>query len=406
MTTQRREEATDRPWPSSVAVGAGVGLLLCAHFLLGWLPSNWLGPPYVGPDMYGATAVASAIAHGNLHHIYGVGLYDSLPVWPLLLAPLMAVADALGLHSGPGPVPSLANLIVPACSLVGVVVAHAGRLLAFELGTRRRLWLVQAALALSVMLPCLTWGHVEDALAVAAFMYSLVFLRRGRFDAAALSLGCAVGLKEWALLAVPMVVAAVGPRHRRFTVLAVAPAALACGFALAVDHHDALRQLLAPSAFSHNHGLRYGFTTVLGARGSRLTRPVVLAMCALLGLFGRRRGSQVLAFGMTLALLARPLTEPILFPYYLVPPIAFLTVVAAGARRRPSPAAPAVAVGLTLWATRMDMASTIWWPMALAGLGVLFWSAAPSVGGLLATPSEVPATDDYRPPVPVGAGRG
>lgn len=394
VTRPWRTAGGDGAWPSSVAVGLVLGVALSAHFLFGWLSTPWLGPPAVGPDMWGATTVASAIAHGNLHHIYGLSLYDSLPVWPLLLAPLMAVADALGLRSSPGPVPSLAYLVVPACSLVGIVVAHAGRTLARELGTRQRLWLVQSTLAATVMLPCLAWGHVEDALAVAAFMYALAFLRQGHLDAAALSLGAAIGLKEWALLAAPMILAAVGPRYRRFALLLLAPPVLAGSFALAVDHHDALRQLLAPSAFSHNHGLRYGISTVLGPRGSRLTRPVVLGACVLTGLFGRRHGRVVLAVGVTAAILVRPLSEPILFPYYLVPAVAFLAVTAAGSYRRPPLRVFAVAAALTVWATQMGMRSDLWWPVALAGLAVLARASVPAIAGLLGP------GDDRRPSVP------
>jgi len=95
-------------------------------------------------------AVAQSIIHGRFTHLYAVGSYDGLPLWPILLAPVMALVNLFRLQSTAGATPAFADLVLPYSLLVGVVLLHAGRTLAWSLGTRKRLWVIQVFLVLGV----------------------------------------------------------------------------------------------------------------------------------------------------------------------------------------------------------------------------------------------------------------
>jgi hypothetical protein len=171
--------------------------------------------------------------------------------------------------------------------------------------------------------------------------------------------------------------------------------------ALAVDPGPAFRQLLAPSAYSHNQGLRYGFTTVFGARGSRLTRPAELAVMPLVALRLRFSRSELLSFAIVGALLLRPLTEPILFPYYLAPFAGVMVVlIAAGNARDGGTLGLLLPIALTVWSPRMDLPGALWWPVAILVLAMTVGLARRGIAVLL--PGHATCSLPAAHPVPVG----
>lgn len=370
-------------WPATLMVGTGFLVLLSLHVLLGWPNSLWLGPSSVGSDMRGTVLEAHAIATGHLHSLYNVGSYDNLPLWPLVLAPVMTLADALGFRSSPSELLS-AGYLVPASLLVGIMLAHAGRTLAWQLGARRHLWIMQIVLLYCVLLPCLVYGHMEDALALSLLLYSLSLLRSGRTDAAALLMGLSIASKEWGLLLAPVLVLAVGQRWRRFVALTFAPPVALGLTALALDPGPAFQQLLARTAYSPDSPVvRYGFSALFGERGSQLTRPVELALVLLLAkqLRGGRR--QLLPFAVVGALLLRPLAEPVVFPYYWVPSVALLIVLLAARTRSAASPWLLVPAALTLWSQRWDIPGTLWWPGELLLFALSLLVVVPAMRGLL-----------------------
>jgi len=355
-----------RGWTSSLAIGIGFAIAFSVHSLVGGASIPFLPAWPVAADTWSATAVAHAIGHGLVTHLYSTGGYDGLPLWPIVLTPVVALADALGLRSGPTARPAMAQLVLPYSLAVGVLVLHAGRSLAWALGTRRRLWLIQLCLAVSVILPCAVAGHMEDALAVALLLYAVRGFRAGDLDTSALLLTLAISSKQWAVLVVPLLVLLAPPASRvRFALLAVSVPVLLGAVALSLDFHDAYWLLLAPSALTHNPGVRLGVMTAFGARVSRLARPLVLGAAVLVAMFSRRRGTAVLLPTLAGLLLLRPLLEPLLFAYYVAPGVAMLTMIAVAGTDRPSLTDLLWPVLVTLWTFQGNMTAPLWWAGAV-----------------------------------------
>ena len=376
--------AVDRGcWATTLVVGTGFCVLLSIHLMLGWPNSPWLGPSRVGPDMAATIAEARVIATGHLHSLYNVGSYDNLPLWPLLLAPVMVVADMLGPKSSPTGLLPAGYVVIPASLVVGIMLAHAGRTLAWQLGARRRLWVMQIVLLFCVLLPCLTYGHMEDALALSLMLYSVRLLRSGRIDAAGLLMGLSIASKEWGLLVLPILVVAVGQRSRRFVALALAPPVLLGLTALALDPGPAVQQLLARTTYSSSPVLRYGFSALLGERGSQLVRPVELALVLLSAKRLRHSRRALLSFAVVGALLLRPLAEPVVFPYYWAPSVGFLILLLATRARTAASPWLLLPAALTLWSPRWDIPGVLWWPGELTLLGMALLVAMPAIRGLL-----------------------
>jgi hypothetical protein len=156
---------------------------------------------------------------------------------PILLAPLVAAGDALGLSGPPAPAATLQLLLAPFTVGLAVPLLHQVGGLLRDAGDRAPALAAQAWTALLVVVPVLVlYGHGEDALALLALVGAVRLAGRGRWAAAGLALGVAVASKQWALLALPALAAWTARRERpRLVAAALAlPAALAL-FVLAVD---------------------------------------------------------------------------------------------------------------------------------------------------------------------------
>jgi hypothetical protein len=355
-----------RAWTSSIVLGL-VFLLLFSVYTLFGLPSISFLPRWpVHADTWMATSVSRAITHGAFAHLYSRTGYDALPLWPILLVPVVAGSDALGRSGTLGAHPTMALMVVPYSLMVGVLVLHAGRTLAWSLGHRNRLWLVQGCLLMTVVLPCAVAGHMEDALAIAFLLYALRRYLAGQLDSAALLLAVAISSKQWAILALPLLVAfASASRRLRFLSLALSLPALLGAAALMLDFTHAYPLLLAPSAFTHNPGIHLGATMVLGERASRLARPCVLAGSLLIARLVRKRDPASLMCALAATLLLRPLFEPLLFPYYLAPGLAILGIIGFSAADQPTFAGVIPPIALMLWALDTTVSGITWWIVAL-----------------------------------------
>jgi hypothetical protein len=358
---------------------AGVsGTLFGLHLLLRW-PH---GAVFSG-DTWQAPTIANTILHGSFTQIYQHSSFDSLPLWPILLVPVMAVADALGLRTTAGPVPSAAWAVIPYSLAAGVVVAHSTRKLVWDLGLRQRVWIVQAAVSLAVVFPCAVGGHMEDALAFAFLAYSLQMFRRGQIDRAALFLGLAVASKQWAVLVVPAMTVACGHRRSRLAFLSlVIPVSLGLA-SLGLDYHGAHQQLLAPSVMVHGRFIHHGLSAWFGTRGSALVRPIELAATPIIAMRARRHGVPILSMVLVGVLLMRPLLEPVLYSYYLSPAIALLAILGAAGSGRSIVRWLAPAVGVTFWSLYPTADQWLWWSVELALLLLLISAIQPDRRGVL-----------------------
>jgi hypothetical protein len=154
----------------------------------------------------------------------------------LLRAPLVALSDSLGGDRLLGY--QLGTLV---CFISALIV---GGWLAREIQARGRSRLEAMVFAVLVVINPITldavhMGHPEEVLGGALAVLAVVCAARGRSTLAAVTLGLAIGTKQWTLLAVlpALLVAPAGARRRMAAVAAVIGIMLALGAPLA-DWHD------------------------------------------------------------------------------------------------------------------------------------------------------------------------
>src|SRR6266545_370760 len=338
MARVGRGGPTDRAWRAAVVLG--LVLLACAFALALLLPAV-LGDGCpcrdqagrrvrvlaTSGDLWVAPAAARYVASGALGFVYESSPYlTALPLYPILLAPLVAVGQALGLSEPPAPTPTM--------------------------------WFLLAAPVLVV------FGHGEDAFALLGVLAAVRLAARERWAEAGLLLGLAVASKQWAVLALPALLARCGPRERgRLAAAGLAlPAALAL-FVLAVDWAHASRALLHPPNYP---GYGHAALWVHAGAATVVTAPFRLGALALaVALAGRSRGgaspSRLLAV-LGVALLARCTFEPVVHVYYLGPGLCLLLLherVATGRCAR-----TAVLGSLLVAWFEVQPAPALWWAVA------------------------------------------
>jgi hypothetical protein len=382
-----------RSWPAAVALG--FILLAGAYALaLGWPmlfgpcpcrdPDGRLALVVATPhDLWVAVEAARYVANGALGFVYeSTPTLTALPLYPILLAPLVAAGDALGLSGPLAPAATMYLLLAPFTVGLAVPLLHQLGGLLRDAGDRASALPVQVWTALLAVVPVLVvYGHGEDALALLGLVAAMRLAGRGRFPAAGAALGAAIASKQWAVAALLALVAWSPPRERpRLAAAGLAlPAALAV-FVLAVDWPHASRALLHPPNYPEfGHAALWvdaGLPTVATAP----FRLAALAVAVLLA--GRARGasrSRLLAT-LDLALLARCAFEPVLHVYYLAPGLCLLLAherVATGRCRR-----TAVAGGLLVGWFAVHPAPGLWWTVAaLLGAALAYRAAVETFSG-------------------------
>jgi len=210
---------TNLAWAAFFVVG-----YLCWSFRLPWA---W-GPHAawdVPGDIWEAYSAAIYVAHGGYAFLYEARTgYASLPLPAIIVAPFVLLGERLHLVAGtpwylrrPSMWLVLAPVVVTGCT----PVIWAARALAWELGVRQRLWAVQLNALLVVSLPCALFGHFEDALAVACTFMAWRAAARNAWAPMAIWCAFAIASKEWAVLAVPVLLGQ-APRGDRARLTAIA----------------------------------------------------------------------------------------------------------------------------------------------------------------------------------------
>jgi hypothetical protein len=334
-------------------------------------------------DFWVAPTAARYVANGALGFVYESSRYlTALPLYPILLAPLVAVGQALGLSEPPAPTPTMWLLLAPFTVGLAVPLLHQVRGLVRDAAGGGALP-VQAWTAVLVAVPVLVvFGHGEDALALLGVLAAVRLATRQRWAEAGLVLGLAVASKQWALLALPALLARCAPRERgRLAAACLAlPAALAL-FVLAVDWAHASRALLHPPNYP---GYGHAALWVSTAAATVATAPFRLGAVALaVALAARDRGgtgtSRLLAvLGVTL--LARCAFEPVVHVYYLGPGLCLLLLherVTTGRCAR-----TAVLGGLLVAWFEVRPAPALWWALAASlGVAVAYRAAREALSG-------------------------
>jgi hypothetical protein len=334
-------------------------------------------------DFWVAPTAARYVANGALGFVYESSRYlTALPLYPILLAPLVAVGQALGLSEPPAPTPTMWLLLAPFTVGLAVPLLHQVRGLVRDAAGGGALP-VQAWTAVLVAVPVLVvFGHGEDALALLGVLAAVRLATRQRWAEAGLVLGLAVASKQWALLALPALLARCAPRERgRLAAACLAlPAALAL-LVLAVDWAHASRALLHPPNYP---GYGHAALWVSTAAATVATAPFRLGAVALaVALAARDRGgtgtSRLLAvLGVTL--LARCAFEPVVHVYYLGPGLCLLLLherVTTGRCAR-----TAVLGGLLVAWFEVRPAPALWWALAASlGVAVAYRAAREALSG-------------------------
>ena len=285
-------EAEERRDPHPLAGALLVGAVT-AGLYFAW--SLWWGPVVdhvqswgIALDTWMPVTAAIYVSHGAYQEVYfGSSGYFALPLSAILLAPVVRLGEALGLVNGypyPIPRPSMWWVVGPSVIAWGSVpVLYAARAVAWTAGVRRRLWVLQVATALFVVVPCLVWGHFEDSLAVAGVLLALRARMRGRDLAAALLIALAICSKQWAVLAAPFFVLSAprGQRLRSAAVIVGLPALLAA-LPLAYHPYHTIRALLLQPT-PRLAGLHVGHASVLAALGRSSDRVARIAAVAAAG---------------------------------------------------------------------------------------------------------------------------
>lgn len=399
-----RAECDRDPHPLVGAVAVGV---LVSGLLFAW--SLWWGPVvddvrswYIALDTWMPVTAGIYVSHGAYQEVYfGSSGYFALPLSAILLAPVVRLGEALGLVNGypyPIPRPSMWWVVGPWVLAWGSFpVLYAARAVAWTAGVRRHLWVLQVAVAATVVVPCLVWGHFEDSLAVAGVLLALRARLRGQDLAAALLVAVAICSKQWAVLAAPFFVLA-APRSQRLRMIAliVGLPALLAAIPLAYHPEHTIRALvLQPTPkLAGLHEGHSSILAVLGRSADRVARITAVAAAAGLAWWACSRRPAWLVEVMAVALIVRPLTEPYLFGYYLAPGMAMLLVATIIRSRRVQGWFAALCASPVIWALPNARGSDLtWWAgeILLLGLCATGWFRIVAPGLRPASPPALPA---------------
>jgi hypothetical protein len=392
---------------------ATIGLVL-----YGLASSTWWGPALVGKtawalpdDLWGTLTAAQRALHLDWSGLYTqpTGLV-TLPGWALVLVPVVAVLDALRIPlTLPGPHnahPTAWLVAGPYEIAISCSVLFAADAVAVRLGVRgsdRLLLTIGEVVALWSV--AVQWGHPEDAVAVALYLYALLALTGGRrlTGRAGWLAGAAVAVQPLVLLALPVVLVVVAPKRiAGFLARSAAPGVVLLAIAAVANWGATFEAVVhQPNQPAVNHPTPWTFLTPAAGHGAVVAGPsralaiVVAAGCAALYLRERPRagaGGHLagLLWWTALALAVRSFFEPVMVPYYLWPPLAVALLAAARDRRR----LVACGVGttsLTFLSLIKSQNPWNWWAPVLAGLAVTLVLAR--TAGRSGEPGDVPVQD-------------
>jgi hypothetical protein len=417
-----------RLWPLLVTIAF---LVLGLAFTFWWgsvvqhQPHLWLVPA----DLQSSYVSATQLAFGHLGSIWepggqhGAGAQNTFPGLVFVLAPLGALATTFRttllvgiphggalaqrrmvgqLHNGLVSndavswtshgyhyvlQPQWTQFVVPLTLLLSCLALYSCDALAERLGvTRRRRILLVFVEAVLLWNVSVSWGHPEDAIALALAIYAFVLALDGRLVGAGWLIGSAVCFQPFVLLILPVLLVMAGwPAAFGMAVRsAVPPLVLVAGPLIAGFH--ATFQALAKQPTFPNIDHRTPWTALaahISGRGRSYTvaggpgHLVSVILACGLGAWVRRWRTrpELLAWSCALGLALWPYTETVMTPYYVWPALALGVVVAAKA----STPRFVVAIGfaiLTSVVAQWHLAWLPWWLLVLGGLTIVLVAAA------------------------------
>jgi hypothetical protein len=383
---------TDRhPWRAALALGV-------VTIVFGMVYAIWVVPIithrarwWVTDEVWPPLQAARFAANGALGYLYSADPYFVAgPIGAIVLIPVVLISDAMGLTDS-----YLFSVAHPTVWLVygpyalgfSVVLLYAARALAQRawvveaMAARglppRHLWSQVAMFCLVLVPGAVVFGHYEDVLALAFVLLGIGAMMGGRFGVAALWFALAIGTKQWALLGVPILLAAAPARSRlRTLVWSLLPPGALMAFTLAVDWDHASRALLHTRSFPQvGHAALWIAHAAARTSVGSPERWGAVATAIALGWWLRGRGRpRLLVAGFAVAFLSRLVFEPVIFAYYLIPSLALLFLHERLTGR--SGLRTAVGGGAILLFFPFHPNPWVWWAVTAVGL---VWIAAPAV---------------------------
>ena len=368
------------PWRAAVALGF---LAIAA----GMLTAMWVAPVlghnhwWIPGDAWRSLRAAHYVSQGNYGLIYETGslrdIYDSGPLFPLVLAPVAAISDLFHLHESypfTRQHPSAWLVYGPYALATAIPLLYAVRALVTQLGVRTGRTLLQFFVLLLAFVPmAIIYGHYEDVIALTLLLLAFRDVFAGRGLRGALLVGVAIAFKQWSLLAVPLFVVACPPVTRvRAAARCIVPPAVVFSLFLAADYKYASQALLHPPAFPlYGHAALWvsSSTEYLSDVPTRFGAFVVAAGVA--GLIRNRRDPGLIVSALGVVLFSRFLFEPAVHAYYLAPGIALLVI---GERiRGGSVVTKVILSSALLLAFPLHPNRELWWLGAYALSVALLW---------------------------------
>jgi hypothetical protein len=367
------------PWRGALSLGGiSVAVLMGLSLSLEWVVPPARGWAFPG-DVWYFVRAARYVGNGALGYMYEASdLIYALPLFPILLSPLVVLGDALGLAEPlPFPLirPTMWLLVGPFGMSSVIVLMHAIRAVAYRMSLPGSHVSTQVWTAALILLPASIYGHFEDVLALAFVLLSLRSLLNRRPEAAALLLGVAIGFKQWAVLGLPLLIALTPSRSRlRSLGLAlVLPVALG-GFALIVDWEHAAPALLASPTFPELIGHAMPWIDPSSPTASpTLYRLMSLGLSVAIAVKLRdEREPRLIAAGFAVVFLSRALLEPVPLSYYLAPAFGFLLLYdrLSGRRLRNTGLLGCALIAYSL----LPSDEPLWWIVFVAAGCFLAWS--------------------------------
>lgn len=324
----------------------------------------------IAGDAWPPLSASRFVATGAYPYLYEAdSTWVAGPVLPILLAPIAAIQDALGMtsrvlggygffvngktvwigSSAPGsrltvsdvPRPSVwwlyatysMALAIPLLVAVRRTAAHVVGFVRGRLPAATQI----VVTGLGLLVAAAYYMHIEDALAVALLLFALLAGCNGKRRAAGVMIGIAIATKQWAALgALPLIFSTPARERRSLLLPAIGIPLVLYGVPLAIDPTHAIRALFrAGSAPWLGHAAPWisdaRATRVVGATEGRL---VWLGLAVAVACFARRRpdldrllAAQAVIFG------SRLLIESVVYSYYLLPVIVFVVLLEVAQRR-------------------------------------------------------------------------
>ena len=389
-------------WRRAFPLLATAGLLV-----IGMVSTTWWGADVVHMrawplphDLWATMVAARRMSRLNLAGLYTqpTGLI-SFPGAALILVPVVMLIKAAGLSLAvPGahnPQPFAWLLAGPYEIVLSAMVLFAADRVAERLGLNKpKRAVLAAAQAATVWSASVRWGHPEDAVAMALFLYAVVALYDGRTWRSAWLAGAAIAVQPLVLLALPVVLAVLpGRRVAGFLAQAAIPPTLLVAAAAAANFSATYSALTRqPNWPSVDHPTPWTSLApklsggAVAAGPGRLIAIGLACGCAILVARRWRSASRVSQWGqdgllellwwVALTLALRCFFESVMVAYYLWPALAAALLAALTGWVRLITTG-VLAVTLTFVSQDSWPGIWIWWTAMNGGLGLTLLVAMP-----------------------------